>query len=59
MPRKIILIGDSAGGNLVASLTIKIIKSGSRIPDGIVMAYPGFTSFYLIKMIFIYILFKL
>ena len=42
MPKKIILIGDSAGGNLVAALTIKIIKSGYRIPDGIVMAYPGF-----------------
>jgi len=26
---------------LVAALTIKCIKSGSRIPDGIVMAYPA------------------
>ena len=40
-PKKVVLVGDSAGGNLVAALTIQIIKSGARIPDGILMAYPA------------------
>ncbi|KAL4469424.1 hypothetical protein ABPG74_004677 [Tetrahymena malaccensis] len=40
-PKKVVLVGDSAGGNLVASLTLRCIKSGVRVPDGIVLAYPG------------------
>ena len=40
-PKKIILVGDSAGGNLVAALTILTIKTGVRVPDGILMAYPA------------------
>ena len=48
MPKKIILIGDSAGGNLVAALTTKIIKTGGRLPDGIVMAYPGYFILFLV-----------
>ncbi len=40
-PKKIVLIGDSAGGNLIAGITIKSIKSGFRIPDGLFMVYPG------------------
>ena len=40
-PKKIILIGDSAGGNLIAGITIKAIKSGFRVPDGLFMVYPG------------------
>ncbi|CAD8106727.1 unnamed protein product [Paramecium sonneborni] len=40
-PKKVVLVGDSAGGNLVAALTVQIIKSGARIPDGILMAYPA------------------
>ncbi|CAK56639.1 unnamed protein product (macronuclear) [Paramecium tetraurelia] len=40
-PKKVVLVGDSAGGNLVAALTIYIIKAGARIPDGILMAYPA------------------
>ncbi|CAD8120853.1 unnamed protein product [Paramecium sonneborni] len=40
-PNKVVLVGDSAGGNLVAALTVQIIKSGARIPDGILMAYPA------------------
>jgi len=39
-PNKIILIGDSAGGNLVLTTTIKIIQNDLRIPDGILLAYP-------------------
>lgn len=40
-PKKIVLTGDSAGGNLVAALTVQIIKAGVRIPDGILMSYPA------------------
>ena len=35
------LEGDSAGGNLVAALTVLCIKMGVRPPDGILMAYPA------------------
>ena len=41
MPRKIILVGDSAGGNLVASLTLLCIKERVRIPDGVLLVYPA------------------
>jgi hormone-sensitive lipase len=40
-PKKIILVGDSAGGNLVAALTNLLIKLNARIPDGIVLVYPA------------------
>lgn len=40
-PDKILLAGDSAGGNLVAALTIQCIKSGFRVPDGLLMCYPA------------------
>lgn len=40
-PKRVALVGDSAGGNLVASLSILTIKTGTRIPDGILMAYPA------------------
>ena len=38
---KIILAGDSAGGNLAAALTIKLISAGYRVPDGLFLAYPA------------------
>ncbi|CAD8052530.1 unnamed protein product [Paramecium sonneborni] len=41
VPNKVVLVGDSAGGNLVAALTIQAIKAGVRIPDGILLAYPA------------------
>jgi len=40
-PLKIILVGDSAGGNLVASLTNLLISWNLRVPDGIVLCYPA------------------
>ena len=40
-PKKVILVGDSAGGNLVAAITIMAIQRNYRAPDGIIMAYPG------------------
>lgn len=36
---KIIVIGDSAGGNLILGLTIKCITEGIRPPDGLFLAY--------------------
>mgnify|MGYP000874372689 CR=1 FL=1 len=39
--KKIILVGDSAGGNLVASLTNLLIKLGLRKPDAIFLIYPA------------------
>ncbi len=38
---KIILAGDSAGGNLVAALTIYCIKKHFKVPDGLLMCYPA------------------
>lgn len=40
-PKKIILAGDSAGGNLVTAVTGMAIKLGIRIPDGLLISYPG------------------
>ena len=40
-PEKIILVGDSAGGNLVAALTLLSIQRKYRKPDGLILAYPA------------------
>lgn len=41
-PKNVILIGDSAGGNLICALTIKLIEQQKmKVPDGIILAYPG------------------
>jgi len=40
-PRQIILAGDSAGGNLVCAVTIMAIERKFRVPDGLLLAYPG------------------
>ncbi|OMJ65927.1 hypothetical protein SteCoe_37414 [Stentor coeruleus] len=41
VPHKIIVVGDSAGGNFVTSLTLKCIQSGFRPPDAVFMIYPA------------------
>jgi hormone-sensitive lipase len=38
---KIILVGDSAGGNLVLSLVYLLIVNKTRLPDALLLAYPG------------------
>ena len=48
-PRKVILVGDSAGGNLILGVTIRAIKMGFRIPDGLLLAYPGIKLPYLLQ----------
>lgn len=40
-PTKIYLVGDSAGGNLVAALTALLIRLNLKIPDGIFLIYPA------------------
>ncbi|KAF0986641.1 hypothetical protein HZS_7312 [Henneguya salminicola] len=37
---KIVLIGDSAGANLILAVTNRAITEGIRIPDGLVCVYP-------------------
>ena len=39
--KNIILVGDSAGGNLVLSLAFLIIAKGVRLPSAVFMAYPA------------------
>ena len=40
-PKKVVVCGDSAGGNLTLALTGLLIKYGQRVPDGVMVAYPG------------------
>jgi len=40
-PKRIVVVGDSAGGNLTAAITVVSITRGYRVPDGIILAYPG------------------
>ncbi|XP_026156939.1 lipase, hormone-sensitive a isoform X2 [Mastacembelus armatus] len=38
---RVCLAGDSAGGNLCITVSMKAISSGVRVPDGIMAAYPA------------------
>ena len=40
-PDKIILVGDSAGGNLISAVAIMAIERGFRKPDGLILCYPA------------------
>ncbi|KAK4295031.1 hypothetical protein Pmani_032366 [Petrolisthes manimaculis] len=40
--KKIVLTGDSAGGNLIAGLTVKCLELGIRPADGLFFAYTPF-----------------
>lgn len=37
--KRIVFAGDSAGANLIAGCTLKILSAGLRPPDGLFMAY--------------------
>lgn len=39
--KKIALVGDSAGGNLVSGVVIKALEEGLPVPDGVIMQYPA------------------
>jgi acetyl esterase/lipase len=39
----VILVGDSAGGNICASVSLLAAARGFRIPDAIVLMYPVLT----------------
>lgn len=41
IPEKIILVGDSAGGNLVLGLTYLLILLNKRLPTALFLVYPG------------------
>ena len=41
VPHKIILAGDSAGGNFAIGVIIKAKSCGFRIPDGLLLVYPA------------------
>jgi len=40
-PKKVVIVGDSAGGNLALALAYKAIQAEVKVPDGIVVAYPA------------------
>lgn len=40
-PLRILVVGDSAGGNLVAGITLRAIAEGLPLPVGVVLVYPA------------------
>lgn len=41
LPNKLIIVADSAGGNLALALCLKCMEKGIRLPTGLVLAYPA------------------
>lgn len=41
VPEKVVLIGDSAGGNFITGITLKAKEFGFRQPDSLLMIYPS------------------
>lgn len=39
-PKKIVLTGDSAGGNLALAVAMLAVETGFRLPDGLMIVYP-------------------
>ena len=40
-PENIVCMGDSAGATISAALALLCIERGYRVPDGLILAYPG------------------
>ncbi|KAH9259241.1 hypothetical protein BASA81_002284 [Batrachochytrium salamandrivorans] len=40
VPRKVLVAGDSAGGNLACAVCVQAIKDKFRVPDGVLLIYP-------------------
>lgn len=38
---RVVVFGESAGGNLAAALTLRCIEGGLPVPDGMVLGYPA------------------
>eukprot|EP01117_Protostelium_nocturnum_P014397 TRINITY_DN5475_c2_g2_i1.p1 TRINITY_DN5475_c2_g2~~TRINITY_DN5475_c2_g2_i1.p1 ORF type:complete len:871 (+),score=298.97 TRINITY_DN5475_c2_g2_i1:190-2802(+) len=44
--KKVIVVGDSAGGNFAAAVTIRAITERIRVPDSLIMCYPALYMLY-------------
>lgn len=40
-PTKVVVSGDSAGGNLCLAVALMAIQAGTRVPDGVLASYPA------------------
>lgn len=39
-PEKVVIAGDSAGGNLALGVTLRCIQTGEKLPSGLLLSYP-------------------